>query len=152
MEQHLKILGILNIVFGGLGLCGALVVLLVFGIPAGLVVADGDPDAAGTLSIFGVIGGFVVLLAAIFFGTSLSCRLRTYEIPGMGPDLDDRRVCAAPAQHSVWDGPGSVWTVGHVQGRNRDSEQGKEPGIRTGRNATGIRGQAPRPPNSGITN
>lgn len=66
MEQHLKILGILNIVFGGLGLCGALVVLLVFGIPAGLVVADGDPDAAGTLSIFGVIGGFVVLLAAIF--------------------------------------------------------------------------------------
>lgn len=66
MEQHLKILGILNIVFGGLGICAALVILLVFGIPAGLVVADGDPDAAGTLSIFGVVGGFIFLLAAIF--------------------------------------------------------------------------------------
>src|SRR5688572_18801449 len=66
MEQHLKILGILNIVFGGLGICGALVILLVFGIPAGLVVADGDPDAAGTLSILGVVGGFIFFLAAIF--------------------------------------------------------------------------------------
>jgi hypothetical protein len=66
MEQHLKILGILNIVFGGLGICGALVILFVFGIPAGLVVADGDPDAAGTLSILGVVGGFIFLLATIF--------------------------------------------------------------------------------------
>ena len=66
MEQHLKILGILNIIFGGLGICGALVILLVFGIPAGLVVADGDPDAAATLSIFGVVGGFIFFLAAIF--------------------------------------------------------------------------------------
>jgi hypothetical protein len=66
MEQHLKILGVLNIVFGGLGVCGALVILLVFGIPAGLVVADGDPDAVGTLSIFGVVGGFIFFLAAIF--------------------------------------------------------------------------------------
>jgi hypothetical protein len=66
MEQHLKILGILNIIFGGLGICGALVILLVFGIPAGLVVADGDPDAAGTVSILGVVGGFIFFLAAIF--------------------------------------------------------------------------------------
>jgi hypothetical protein len=66
MEQHLKILGILNIIFGGLGICGALIVLLVFGIPAGLVVADGDQDAAWTLSILGAVGGFVFVLAAIF--------------------------------------------------------------------------------------
>jgi hypothetical protein len=66
MEQHLKILGILNVIFGGLGICGALIVLLIFGIPAGLVVADGDPDAAGTLSILGVVGGFIFFLAAIF--------------------------------------------------------------------------------------
>ena len=66
MEQHLKTLGILNIIFGGLGLCGALVILLVFGIPAGLVVADGDPDAAATLPIFGVVGGFIFVLATIF--------------------------------------------------------------------------------------
>jgi hypothetical protein len=66
VEQHLKILGILNIVFGGLGICGALVILLVFGIPAGLIVADADPDAAETLSIFGVVGGFIFVLVAIF--------------------------------------------------------------------------------------
>ena len=66
MEPHLKILAILNIIFGGLGVCAALAILLVFGIPAGLVVADGDPDAAATLSIFGVVGGFIFFLTAIF--------------------------------------------------------------------------------------
>ena len=66
MEQHLKTLGILNIIFGGLGICGALYILLVFVIPAGLVVADGDPDAAATLSIRGEVGGCRIFLAAVF--------------------------------------------------------------------------------------
>jgi hypothetical protein len=66
VEQHLRILGILNIIFGGLGICGALVVLLVFGIPAGLVAADGDQDAAWTLSILGAVGGFIFFFAVIF--------------------------------------------------------------------------------------
>jgi hypothetical protein len=66
MERHVKALGILNIVYGGLGVCAAVVILLVFGIPAGLVMADGDPDAAATISILGVVGGFIFFMTAIF--------------------------------------------------------------------------------------
>ena len=66
MEQHMKILGILNLIYGILGVLVAVVVVLVFGIPAGMVIADQDPDAAEALSIFGIVGGFIVVLVAIF--------------------------------------------------------------------------------------
>lgn len=66
MEQHVRVLGILNIVYGGLGICTALIILLVFGIPAGLVMVDGDPDAGSTVAILGVVGGFILVLTAIF--------------------------------------------------------------------------------------
>jgi len=59
MQQQVKILGILNIVMGSLGLLAALVVLLVFG---GLSVAGflADSHAEGLFA-----GGFFVILGAI---------------------------------------------------------------------------------------
>ena len=45
METHLKVLGVLNIVSGVLGLCGA----------------DGDPDAAIALPIIGLTGAALVV-------------------------------------------------------------------------------------------
>jgi hypothetical protein len=83
VETHAKVLGILNIVFGGLGLLSAALLMIVFGGVTGLVTASGDPDAAVAASIVGVTGASVVLvtiltsLPAIFIGLGLY-RLRPW--------------------------------------------------------------------------
>jgi hypothetical protein len=59
MAQHVKILGILHIVFGAMGVLGAIIVLLVFGGVSALVAADHSSDSLTALPILGVIGGFV---------------------------------------------------------------------------------------------
>ena len=66
MEQHIKILGVLHIVFGVLGLLLALGMLVLIGGVAGLVGAtDYSGEAHFTIPIVGAIGGlvFFVLLA-----------------------------------------------------------------------------------------
>jgi hypothetical protein len=62
MQQHIKILAVLHIVFGGLGLFAALIVLMVFGGVAGIVhMSDTTQD--------GVLGGAVVgLIGAVIVG------------------------------------------------------------------------------------
>jgi hypothetical protein len=83
VETHAKVLGILNIVFGGLGLLGAAVMMIVFGGVTGLVTTSGDPDAAVAASIVSVTGASIVLimiltsLPAIFIGLGLY-RLRPW--------------------------------------------------------------------------
>ena len=61
METHTKALGILNILSGIIGLCGALVLVAVFGGVAALVGAEGDPDAAFVVPIIGLTGIALVL-------------------------------------------------------------------------------------------
>src|SRR6476620_4786778 len=53
MEQHIKILGVLNIVWGAMGALGGLIVLLVFGSAFGIVgtAIHHDADAAIALPI-----------------------------------------------------------------------------------------------------
>lgn len=83
METHAKVLGILNIVFGVMGLCGALVLMVVFGGVAGLLGAEGDPDAAVVVPIIGLTGIALVLfmltmsLPAVIIGYGLY-RLRSW--------------------------------------------------------------------------
>jgi hypothetical protein len=61
MQQHIKILAILHIVFGGLGLFAALIVLMVFGGIAGIVhMSDATPDAALGGAVVGLIGAVIV--------------------------------------------------------------------------------------------
>jgi hypothetical protein len=71
MEQHLKVLSILNIVLGALGVCAAVVILLVFGGLAGLTITDGGPDAAVAPALFGMIGGFTFFVVLILSAPSL---------------------------------------------------------------------------------
>ena len=66
MEQHMKVLGILNIVYGSLSVCIAIVILAIFGGSAGLVMAEGDPDAEMVVSILGAVGGFIVFFVLVF--------------------------------------------------------------------------------------
>ena len=65
METHVKVLGILNVVSGLFGLCGALVLMAVFGGTAGVIAVDGDPDAAIALPIIGLTGFALVMFAVI---------------------------------------------------------------------------------------
>ncbi len=79
MGQHVKVLGILFIVFGSLSLIGAFTLLLVFGGAAGIVgiVAQEEPDAAIALPIIGIVGLglflliLVVSIPEIFAGVGL---------------------------------------------------------------------------------
>lgn len=71
MVTHLKVLGILHIVFGALGILLALGLLLLFGGIAGVIGAAGDTAredraaAAGILGIIGAIVFFVVLILSL---------------------------------------------------------------------------------------
>jgi hypothetical protein len=64
--QHVKILGILHIIYGGLGVFIGLIALLVLGGIAGMVgMTDQSPDSAVAIPILGGIGAlvFIILLA-----------------------------------------------------------------------------------------
>ncbi|HTC32965.1 MAG TPA: hypothetical protein VK724_06320 [Bryobacteraceae bacterium] len=66
MAQHVKILGILHIVFGGLGVLGAIVVLLIFGGLSALVgMSDHSSDSAAAVPILGVIGIFAFIFVMV---------------------------------------------------------------------------------------
>src|SRR5581483_9021340 len=65
VRDHVKILAILNIVLGGLGVIGALVVLLVFGGIAGLSTLGRNPDAAMAAPFMGLIGGTIAIFILV---------------------------------------------------------------------------------------
>jgi len=64
MAQHVKILGILHIVFGALGIFAALIVLLVFG-GISAIVGMSDHASDVPVPILELIGGFVFVLLLV---------------------------------------------------------------------------------------
>jgi len=66
MRKHIQILGILNIVWGSLGLIAALMIMLIFGGVVGIIgmASRHEPDATIAIPIVSLIGGiiFIVLL------------------------------------------------------------------------------------------
>jgi hypothetical protein len=66
MDTHVKVLGILNIIGGVLGVCGAVVLLLVFGFTTGVVAIDGDADAAFVVPFLGLTGLTLVAVTLVF--------------------------------------------------------------------------------------
>jgi len=69
MQQHVKILAVLHIVLGGLGVLAALIVMAIFGGLAGLVhLSDSGQDgmlAGGVLGLIGAVVTIVVLVISI---------------------------------------------------------------------------------------
>src|SRR4026209_680966 len=63
MEQHIKILGVLNTVWGAMGALGGLIVLLIFGGAFGIIgtALHHDADAAIALPIIALVGGAIAL-------------------------------------------------------------------------------------------
>lgn len=65
METHVKVLGVLHIALGALGLLCAILMMVIFGSAAGIIGATGDPDAQVVIPIIGLAGGAVVVLLLI---------------------------------------------------------------------------------------
>ena len=68
MQQHVKILAILNIIYGAMTALAGLVVMAVLGGIAGFLGASGDHDAAAGAGVLAIVGTvvpiFLVLLGA----------------------------------------------------------------------------------------
>jgi len=81
MEKHIRILGILNMVWGALGAIAGLIVLIVFGVAYGIVgtVTSRTPNAAVALPFIAMIGGAIALfllmvsVPSIIAGIGLYC-------------------------------------------------------------------------------
>ena len=71
MDTHVKVLAVLQIAFGILGLLCAVLLLFVFGGAAGIVGASGDPDARIAIPIIGLTGMALVSLLVILSLPSL---------------------------------------------------------------------------------
>jgi hypothetical protein len=66
MEQHVKILGVLHIVFGSLGILLAVGMLVLFGGIAGIIGAtDYSSDAHISIPILGGIGAFIFFVLLV---------------------------------------------------------------------------------------
>ena len=65
MQTHVKVLAVLHIVFGALGVLIGLGIFVFFGGVAGLVQMDHDPDAAFVVPMLGAIGGFVMIVLLV---------------------------------------------------------------------------------------
>jgi hypothetical protein len=70
METHVKVVGVLNIVFAALGLCLAAVLGLIFAGSVAAVAADADADARIALPIIGLTGSALVGFLVVW---SLPC-------------------------------------------------------------------------------
>lgn len=67
MAGHVRVLAILHIVFGALGISVGLGVLLLFGGIAGVVnfAAEGDPAARTAVPILGLVGGLIFVVVVV---------------------------------------------------------------------------------------
>jgi hypothetical protein len=66
MHQHVKILAVLNIIYGSLGILLGLLVFVILGGVAGFVTAvDGGPEAEKAVPVLGLIGVLVFGLLAV---------------------------------------------------------------------------------------
>lgn len=69
MEQHVKIIGIVDIVFGSLSVFGGLIFMIMFLFLTPMIGASGEEGAAGAavaMASVGFIGGIVVIAMGVF--------------------------------------------------------------------------------------
>jgi hypothetical protein len=71
MEQHVKMLAILNIVLGALGVLAAVIILIFFGGLAGIVHSEPEPDAELGAAVLGLIGGVAFFIVMVLSAPTL---------------------------------------------------------------------------------
>ena len=121
MQSHVKVLAILHIVFGVLGVLIGLGVFVLFGGIVGLVQHDNDPDAAEVVPILGAIGGLVlvVLLALSVPGIVAGVGSRSAFVPALGAYFDDRALNTGLGEYPSRNCSRRLWPVGPVHHRGR---------------------------------
>jgi hypothetical protein len=65
METHIRVVAVLNIVLGVLGMLVALLVLMIFGGAATLLRASGQSDGSVALPILGLVGSLLALFSLV---------------------------------------------------------------------------------------
>jgi hypothetical protein len=65
MDTHVKVLAVLHIAMGAIGLVGACVLMLVFGGAAGIIGSMGDPDVRIAMPILGITGMALVVVVLV---------------------------------------------------------------------------------------
>jgi hypothetical protein len=65
MDTHVKVLAVLHIAMGAIGVVGACVLMLVFGGAAGIIGSMGDPDARIAMPILGITGMALVVVVLV---------------------------------------------------------------------------------------
>ena len=73
MVTHVKVIAVLFLVFGALGLIGAFFSGLIFGWLVGLVGLSGEPDAATGAAALGFIGTFLTVLFVVLSLPQIVC-------------------------------------------------------------------------------
>jgi hypothetical protein len=71
MVTHVKVLAIIHIIFGILGILIGVAAFAFFGGIAGLISMDADPDAAIAVPLVGSLGGIVLFVLLIFSAPSI---------------------------------------------------------------------------------
>ena len=67
MDTHVRVLGVLNIAIGGVGLIIASLMMIGFGGAAGIISASADPDeAALAIPILSIVGAFLMAVIVAF--------------------------------------------------------------------------------------
>jgi hypothetical protein len=65
MDTHVKVLAVLHIAMGAIGVVGACVLMLLFGGAAGIIGSIGDPDARIAMPILGITGMALVVVILV---------------------------------------------------------------------------------------
>jgi hypothetical protein len=65
MDTHVKVLAVLHIAMGAVGVVGACVLMLVFGGAAGIIGSIGDPDVRIAMPILGITGMALVVVVLV---------------------------------------------------------------------------------------
>jgi hypothetical protein len=65
MDTHVKVLAVLHIAMGAIGVVGACVLMLIFGGAAGIIGSIGDPDARIAMPILGITGMALVVVVLV---------------------------------------------------------------------------------------
>ena len=93
MEQHVKILGILYAVIGGLGVAAALIVFGVFGGVAGVIRAGQHPEAVPLVLL---LGGLAMTVILAMSAPSIIAGIGPALLQAVGADTDDHPVGDPP--------------------------------------------------------
>ena len=126
MQTHVKVLAILYIVLGALGVLTAITLLLLIGGAASIVgMAADQRDALIAVPIIGIAGTALVMFLLALSLPGIVAGWGLLQVQAVGATAHDRTVGAEPAEHSFRDGPRCLRSLGAALERHGASVRGR---------------------------